>query len=112
MELRVRKINDISVIELNGFLTMNLGEYNIKKTITDLLNNGDKKILFKLDKVEFINSAGIGELVGAYISVTNRGGIIKLCGIPEKVNKMLRVTKVISIFNTYKTEEEAISSFN
>lgn len=111
MELRVRKINDISVIELNGFLTMNLGEYNIKKTITDLLNNGDKKILFKLDKVEFINSAGIGELVGAYISVTNRGGIIKLCSIPEKVNKMLRVTKVISIFNTYKTEEEAISSF-
>lgn len=111
MELRLRKINDISVIELNGFLTMNLGEYNIKKTITDLLNNGDKKILFKLDNVEFINSAGIGELVGAYISVTNRGGIIKLCGIPEKVNKMLRVTKVISIFNTYKTEEEAISSF-
>ncbi|MBU2492297.1 MAG: STAS domain-containing protein [Bacteroidetes bacterium] len=111
MELRLRKINDISVIELNGFLTMNLGEYNIKKTITDLLNNGDKKILFKLDNVEFINSAGIGELVGAYISVTNRGGMIKLCGIPEKVNKMLRVTKVISIFNTYKTEEEAISSF-
>jgi anti-sigma B factor antagonist len=111
MKMEVKQKGDVTVIEFEGCFTKNLGDYKIKNTITDLLNNGVRKILLQLSEVEFINSAGIGELVGAYISVSNRGGKLKLCGIPDKVYKMLKVTQLISIFDTYKTMEEALDSF-
>ena len=110
--MEIKQTGDVSVIEFEGNFTKNLGDYKIKNTITDLLNNGARKIILQLSEVKFINSAGIGELVGVYISVSNRGGKLKLCGIPEKVHKMLKVTQLISIFDTYKTKEEALASFN
>ena len=91
MKMEVTNRDDISVLRFAGHLSLNLGEYKIKNLITDLLNGGARKVLLQLKDVEYINSAGIGELVGAYIAVTNRGGKIKLCGIPEKVSKMLNV---------------------
>lgn len=111
MNMEVKHINEIAVIEFSGHLSLQVGDYGIKKAITELLNNGDRKFLLQFDSVQFINSAGIGEIVGAYIAVSNRGGKIKLCGIPDKVYKMLKVTQLISIFETFKTREEALSSF-
>ena len=111
MKMEVKQEGDVTVIGFEGYLNKNLGDYKIKNTTIDLLNEGVRKILLQLDEVKFINSAGIGELVGAYISISNRGGVIKLCGIPEKVYKMLKITQLISIFDTYKTKEEALASF-
>lgn len=111
MKMDVRNKGDIALIAFSGHLTLNLGEYNIKKTITDLLNEGIRKFILQLEDIEFINSAGIGELVGAFITVANRGGKIKLCCIPDKVDKMLQVTQVISIFEIYDSENEAADSF-
>ena len=109
--MEVTNRGDVSILRFAGHLSLNLGEYKIKDLITDLLNGGARKILLQLKDVEYINSAGIGELVGAYIAVTNRGGKIKLCGLPDKVNKMMKVTQLISIFDVYKTEEEALNKF-
>ena len=111
MKTKIEQEGDVTIIEFEGHFTLGLGEYKIKRTITDLLNSGARKILFQFTEVKFINSAGIGELVGAYISVSNRGGTIKLCCIPEKVDKMLEVTQLISIFDVYETREEALASF-
>lgn len=111
MKIETKQNGDVAILILTGFFTMNLGENIIKNLITDTLNSGIRKIVLEFEGVNFINSAGIGELVGAFISVSNRGGEIKLCGLPDKVLKMLNITKLISIFEIYKTEKEAVASF-
>lgn len=111
MKIETKQNGDVSILILTGFFTMNLGENIIKNLITDTLNSGVRKIILEFKEVQFINSAGIGELVGSYISVSNRGGQIKLCGLPDKVLKMMNITRLISIFDIYKTEEEAVAAF-
>lgn len=111
MKIETKQNGDVAILILTGFFTMNLGENIIKNLISETLNSGVRKIIIEFKEVQFINSAGIGELVGAYIAVMNRGGQIKLCGLPDKVLKVLNITQLISIFEVYKTEEEAVVSF-
>ena len=111
MNIELKQIDDISVLILEGFFNKDFGDYKIKNIITEILNNGAKKILIDLNAIKFINSAGIGELVGSYISISNRGAKVRLFGVPERVDKMLNVTKLISIFDIYKSEDEAVASF-
>ena len=111
MKVEIKDRDDVSVVILTGFFTMNIGDNTLKKVITDILNGGSRKILLEFKNVEFINSVGIGELVGSFIAVTNRGAKIKLCGLPEKVLNMLNITRLISIFDIYATEDEAVDSF-
>jgi len=111
MKIETKQRGDVAILILTGFFTMTIGENIIKNLITETLNSGTRKILLEFKDVQFINSVGIGELVGSYISVTNRGGKIKLCGLPDKILKMLDITKLVSLFDIYKTEDEAVAAF-
>jgi anti-sigma B factor antagonist len=107
----VRHAGDIAIVDLAGRLTLGEGSGGLRKAIKDLLATGEKKILLNLNDVSYIDSSGLGELVGAYASTTNSGGQIKLFNMQNKVHDLLLVTKLYTVFPGFSDETTAVRSF-
>jgi anti-sigma B factor antagonist len=107
----VRSVGDVSIVALSGRVTLGEGSGLVRNTIKDLVTSGRKNILLDLKNVTYIDSAGLGELVGAYATVTNKGGNIKLLHPQSKVHDLLQVTKLYSVFAAFEDESEAVRSF-
>lgn len=110
-KVNVRHAGDIAIIDLAGRITLGDGSGLVRNTIKDLVAGGTRKILLNLHDVTYLDSAGLGELVGSYATVTNLGGQIKLLHAQGKVSDMLTVTKLYTIFTSYTDEAEALNSF-
>jgi anti-sigma B factor antagonist len=111
LKAAVRRSGDVSIVDLYGRITLGEGSGLIRNTIKDLVNSGQKNILLNLKDVSYIDSSGLGELVGAYASVTNAGGNIKLLHPQTKVHDLLQITKLFTVFITFDDENEAVRSF-
>jgi len=111
LTIESRKVGDVGIFELKGTITLGEGDVVLKKTIQDSLKAGDKKILLNLDKVKYMDSSGIGELVACYTSVTNRGGQLKLLNLKSRILELLQVTQLLQVFEAYDEEAEALQSF-
>ena len=111
MKVSSRSVNEVEIITLQGKITIGAGDSQLREVITDALNNGRVNILLDMGGVTTLDSSGIGELVGAYTTVTNRGGKLKLLHLPPKVTDLLQVTQLITVFEVYENEQEAVASF-
>lgn len=111
LKAEVRRVGDVSVIDLAGRITLGEGSGLVRSTIKELVNSGQKNILVNLKDVTYIDSAGLGELVGSYATVTNLGGSIKLLHPQNKVHDLLQVTKLYTVFIAFDDEAEAFRSF-
>lgn len=111
MKATSRNVNGVEVIKLDGKITIGSGDQQLREVITNALSAGKDKILLDMSGVTTIDSSGIGELVGSYTTVTNRGGKLKLLHLPSKLNELLHVTQLITVFEVYENEQEAVSSF-
>lgn len=107
----VRNAGDVAIVDLAGRLTLGEGSGLVRSTIKELVSSNRKNILVNLKDVTYIDSAGLGELVGSYASVTNTGGSIKLLHPQAKVHDLLQVTKLYTVFIAFDDEPEAIRSF-
>ena len=107
----VRHTGDIAIVDLAGRLTLGEGSGGLRNAIKDLLAKGEKKILLNFKDVSYIDSSGLGELVGAYASTTNAGGQIKLFNMQSKVHDLLLVTKLYTVFAGFSDEATAVKSF-
>jgi anti-sigma B factor antagonist len=107
----VRQAGDVSIVDLAGRITLGEGSGLVRSTIKDLVNSGRKNILLNLKDVTYIDSAGLGEMVGSYASVTNGGGSIKLLHPQAKVHDLLQVTKLYTVFIAFDDEQTALRSF-
>jgi len=103
--------NGVEIIKLEGKITIGSGDQQLREVIAEALANGKTKILLDMSGVTTIDSSGIGELVGSYTTVTNRGGKLKLLHLPAKLQELLRVTQLITIFEVYDNEAAALASF-
>ena len=101
----------VQILDLKGKITIGSGDVQLRETINKLVDEGKKNILINMSEVTTIDSSGIGELVGCYTSVTNKGGKLKLLHLPPKINDVLTVTQLITVFDVYDSEPEAVSSF-
>jgi anti-sigma B factor antagonist len=108
MKASTRDVNDIAIIKVEGKITIGAGDQQLRDVIASTTS---KKILLDLSGVTTIDSSGIGELVGSYTTVTNKGGKLKLLHLPAKLNELLHVTQLITVFEVYENEQEAIASF-
>ena len=108
MKATTRDVNDIAIIKVDGKITIGAGDQQLRDVIAGASSN---KILLDLSGVITIDSSGIGELVGSYTTVTNKGGKLKLLHLPAKLNELLHVTQLITVFEVYENEQEAIGSF-
>jgi anti-sigma B factor antagonist len=111
MKANSRSVDDVEIISLQGKITIGSGDTQLREVITNAVNAGKNKILLDLSGVTTIDSSGIGELVGSYTTATNRGGKLKLLHLPAKLNELLHVTQLITVFEVYENEAEAIASF-
>ncbi|HYM60409.1 MAG TPA: STAS domain-containing protein [Thermoanaerobaculia bacterium] len=111
MKATSREVAGVVIISLQGKIMIGSGDSQLREAITDALNSGKTKILLDMSGVTTIDSSGIGELVGSFTTVTNRGGKLKLLHLPAKLNELLHVTQLITVFEVYESEEEGIKSF-
>lgn len=107
----VRHSGNVAIVDLAGRITLGEGSGMVRNTIKDLVKTGHQNILLNLKDVGYVDSAGLGELVGAYATVTTMGGNIKLLNAQTKVSNLLQVTKLYTVFVTFTDEAEALRSF-
>ena len=112
MQLEQRIVGDIAVVTVTGDITLNKGgDVLIKDKVQSLLQQGHNKLVLDLSHVSYVDSAGLGELVQAYATTKNRGGSLKLHGVGKRLRDLLVVTKLLTVFDTYESEAEALASF-
>lgn len=111
MKVNVRQREGVTILDLKGKITIGVGDVALRESIQQALAAGAMKILVNLGDVSTIDSSGVGELVSAYTTVTNRGGKLKLLHLPPKVADILQITQLITVFEVFDDEDEAIASF-
>ena len=109
--LTVRQVDEVTVVDAAGRITLGEGAGSMRDKIVELLKAGKSKILLNLGEISYIDSSGIGELVAAFTSVTNRGGQLKLLNLTKKFEGLLQITKLYTVFEVFDSEVTAIRSF-
>jgi anti-sigma B factor antagonist len=112
MKIETRTIGDVRVLDCSGKITLGEGTMAIRNTVRDTLKNNGKKIILNLADVNYIDSSGIGELVSSYTTVTNNGGSLKLLNLTKKIQELLAITKLLTVFQVFDNEQSALASFS
>lgn len=107
-----RQAGDVTILDLVGKVTIGEGSVALRTTIRRLLGEGKTKILLNLGGVGYIDSSGIGELVSSFTAVSKEGGTLKLLNLTQKIQDLLAITKLLTVFDVYEDEASALSSFN
>ena len=111
MDIVERTVSDVTVLDLKGKMTLGEGDELLKDKINSLLNAGKKKLVLNLEGVPYIDSAGLGEIVRTFTTVSRQGGKLKLLNLTKRITDLLSITKLLTVFETYDTEQDAIGSF-
>jgi anti-sigma B factor antagonist len=111
MVIEERNIGDVTVLDLKGKMTLGEGDELLKDKINSLIHQGQKKLLLNLEGVPYIDSAGLGEIVRTYTTVSRQGGNLKLVNLTKRITDLLSITKLLTVFETFDSEPEALKSF-
>jgi len=111
MQIEERVVNDVTILDLKGKITLGDGDEILKDKINSLVLQNRRRILLNLAEVPYIDSAGLGEIVRTYTSISRQGGRLKLLNVSKRIQDLLVITKLITIFDSYDGEAEAVKSF-
>lgn len=111
MKLSVRKTDSVAILDVSGKLMGGPDADVFKESIRNLLDEGYKNVLVNMKQVPFINSTGLGILISAYTTLRKEDGVLKLANVTERIDSLLMITKLGTIFETYSSEEMALDSF-
>ncbi|HEV3214431.1 MAG TPA: STAS domain-containing protein [Vicinamibacterales bacterium] len=111
MEIAERNAGKITVLDLSGKITLGEGDVLLKDKLHSLLNQGRKDVLLNLARVQYVDSAGLGAIVSAYTTMTRDGGSLKLANVTKKLGDLLSITKLLTVFETFDSEDEALRSY-
>ena len=113
MQIGERTVGDVMIVDVSGKVTLgDGGDVMLKDKMRSLVQQGHKKILLNLGDVSYVDSAGLGEIVGSYTSVSRQGGSLKLLNLTKKITDLLAITKLLTVFETFDSEDEAVRSFS
>ena len=112
MTLEERPTDGVMILDLKGKLTIGEDVELVKDKINSLIQQGEKKLLLNLAEVPYVDSAGLGEIVRTYTTVNRQGGSLKLLHLTKRIEDLLAITKLLTVFDTFDSEQEAISSFS
>ena len=112
MQIEERAVGDVVVLDLKGKITLGEGDELLKDKVNSLVNQGHKKIVLNLADVPYIDSAGLGEVVRTYTTVSRQGGSLKLLNLTKRITVLLSITKLLTVFETFDSENEAVRSFS
>jgi anti-sigma B factor antagonist len=111
MQIEERVVNNVTILDLKGKITLGEGDEALKDKINSLVLQNHKRILLNLADVPYIDSAGLGEIVRTYTTVSRQGGQLKLVNLTKRITDLLAITKLLTVFETFDTEKEALQSF-
>jgi anti-sigma B factor antagonist len=111
MKVNVRQRDGVTILDLKGKITIGVGDVALRNAVQDAINGGATKVVINLKDVTTIDSSGVGELVSAYTTATNRGAKLSLANLPSKVTDILQITQLITVFDVFDSEDEAVRSF-
>lgn len=112
MQLEERIAGNVAIVKVTGDITLNKGgDVLLKDKVQSLLQQGHKSILVDLGGVSYMDSAGLGQLVQAYVTTKNKGGTLKLSNITRRLNDLLVLTRLVTVFETFDSEAKALASF-
>lgn len=111
VKVTTQEVDRVSLVELNGRIVLGEESWVLRETVKSLIGEGKKKIVLDMSNVTYIDSAGLGILVGAYVSAKTHGGLIKLCALGYKFREVLQITRLVTIFEVYDTPAAAVASF-
>ena len=122
MKIVERQVGDVIMLDLHGKILIGEGDDALRDAVTRLVDSGKtkvhsltlqgrKKILLNLADVPYVDSAGLGEIVRCYTTVSRKGGRLKLLNLTKKIQDLLAITKLLTVFETYDSEDEAVRSF-
>ena len=111
MDIAERTVNDVTILDLKGKMTLGEGDEMLKDRINSMLAAGRKKLLLNLEGVPYIDSAGLGEVVRTYTTVSRQGGSLKLLNLTKRIEDLLSITKLLTVFETFDSEAEAVQSY-
>jgi anti-sigma B factor antagonist len=112
MQITERSIGDVMVLDLKGKITLGEGDELLKDKVNSLINQGQRKIVLNLADVPYLDSAGLGEVVRAYTTVSRQGGSLKLLNLTKRITDLLSITKLLTVFETFDSENDAVRSFS
>lgn len=111
MKVSTRQSNEVTIVDLSGQIKLGEGSAALRDTVKDLVGKGQKKILLNLGDISYIDSSGLGELISAYASVRKQGGELMLLNLTKKVQDLLQITKLYTVFQIMDDETAAIAAF-
>ena len=112
MHIEERAVGDVMVLDLKGRVTLGEGDELLKDKVNSLINQGQRKLILNLADVPYIDSAGLGEIVRTYTTVSRQGGSLKLLNLTKRITDLLSITKLLTVFETFDSESDAVKSFS
>ncbi|PIE88884.1 MAG: anti-anti-sigma factor [Acidobacteria bacterium] len=111
MQVVVRQINGVSIVDMEGKITIGDGDVQLRETIDSLLELKHKKILLNMERIGYMDSSGVGQLMNCFSTTQEAGGQLKLLNLSSKIQDVLQITRLLALFDYYTEEEQAIQSF-
>src|SRR5438874_11241854 len=112
MQIEERSVDQVTVLDQKGKMTLGEGDELLKDKINSLLQQGRRKVVLNLEDVPYIDSAGLGEIVRTYTTIGRQGGSLKLLNLTKRITDLLSITKLLTVFETYDSEADAVKSFS
>ena len=111
MNISHRNHQGITIVYPEGKITLGDGDQELGEAVRTILEQGGRRIVLNLSKVSYLDSSGVGELVGCYTSIKNKGGELRICGMNSRIFGLIKMTSLHSVFEVKDTEEESLAGF-
>ena len=111
MEITERALGDVTILDVDGRIMLGEGDEVFREVVARLVEAGRIKLILNLEGVPHVDSAGISEIVRTYVTTSKRGGQMKLLNVTRRVHELLAITRLLTVFETFDSEEEALASF-
>ena len=112
MKIDERSVGNVTILDISGQIKLSQGDMMLKDKIHSVVHQGQKNILVNLAKVDYVDSAGLGEIISSHTTVMRAGGTMKLLNLTKKMRDLLSITKLLTVFETFDSEQEAVKSFS
>ena len=111
LDVKERQAGDVTILDLTGEVRIGEGAISLRDSIRTLADQGKKKVLLNLAGVKYMDSSGVGELIANYTTVKRQGGQLKLLNLTDRIQNLLVITKLLTVFDSFENEAEALKSF-
>ena len=111
LDVKERQAGDVTILDMTGDVRIGEGAISLRDSIRTLADQGKKKVLLNLAGVKYMDSTGVGELIANYTTIKRQGGQLKLLNLTDRIQNLLVITKLLTVFDSFENETEALQSF-